>query len=79
MGQRKSEIISRAIEAKTAAERRNSLQERMEWNKKMRERRNFSMIITPSTVSRSATSKQEVAYKYANEQFTDYNRFTSGW
>ena len=78
MGQRKSEIISRAIEAKTAAERRNSLQERMEWNKKMRERRNFSMIITPSTVSRSATSKQEIAYKYANEQFTDYNRFTSG-
>lgn len=71
---RKSELMANFIRANTLEERRLAREEISEWNKKMRERRNVSLIIGPRSLQNSANARQRTQQQYSRGEFTDYRR-----
>lgn len=69
----KSELMRKAATANTAAERQKAWREIREWNAGQRKRRNFSLIISPSSVRRSRSAQQETSRRYRQERYTEYN------
>lgn len=70
---KKSELQRKAASANTAAERQSAWQEIREWNAGQRKRRNFSLVISPSSVRRSRSAQQEVSRRYRQGRYTEYN------